>query len=260
MKVFSFSNGENKKFPSNSASDFTISLPEEVETRGCEVGLLELGFRVEERSYSIHASRDMPILGFSETGVARFYNSVLMLPGFYSSEKHILEVLQRQLKIFFKLAPIAYGGGVYCQFPYPRNKDLALPIYTPNKRYDPPRDAWVPKRRVLEAKGVGNVIGDYLALQISAVKQPEKPSFMFFYCDIIQPHLTGDTRTQSMRTIPIQKQKGLQHTSFEKPFFFPSARDAVKQIRVVLKDEYGKDVDVVSDSLYASIGVRPVAI
>ena len=267
MKVFSFSSGANKKFPNNAPADFRISLPEEIETEGCEAALLELGFRARERGYAIEVPTNVPLFCFalSHRGAISYHNDLRVFPGIYSSEKHLLTILYRYLKLA-GLSPVWDKGGIICVFAYPYRRGHFTPLYTLSAiELDQLKKKGINgrllTRRVAETFKVTNPPpSGCKVVRFDAIEQPKKPSFAFFYCDVIRPHLTGDTVTQSMRTIPIEKTSGLQHIAFEKPFFFPTAKDSVREVRVVLKDEYGKDVDVVADSIYASIGIRPVSI
>lgn len=140
------------------------------------------------------------------------------------------------------------NSGVVCQFLVPTEFLTRVGLR--------PRNSSSLRWRIQRMDHPNNTI----TLRFDFTKQPVKPSFAFFYCDVFRSHLTEDTITQSIRAIPIEKTNKPQHTIFEKPLFFPIARYVVREMRIVLKDEYGKDADAVAGSVFGTIGIRPVSI
>ena len=222
MKVISFSNVENTVFSGNTASNFYISLLEDIETKNCEIALLEFGFRVTKESYLIHVPDRVLLWAFkdftkfpanistADLGNDECESRVLMLPGFYHSVQHLLRGVRDRVLLIPNRNPNLHGNRLNFNLYYPKRwKGTNLDIHG--------NDFYTPLHLFSQKP---NWTAGYRRIVMNSDSPLKQSSFLFVYCDMIRPHVTGDATTQNMRMIPLRNTDRIQHINFRNPYFF----------------------------------------
>ena len=86
--------------------------------------------------------------------------------------------------------------------------------------------------------------------------EPAIGQYLFVYCDIIHPHLLGDTLAHLLRVIPLTPGDVTHNWIAANPYYFPVSKDVVDSVCLYLRDEFGEPINIISRSLQATFNIR----
>lgn len=82
-----------------------------------------------------------------------------------------------------------------------------------------------------------------IAMAQEKPRLPISADFIMIYSDVIRPRLVGDSASSLLRSVPIIKTDSKSVSlSFDKPHYFPVAKDIIESIGVILTDIVGNQI------------------
>ena len=225
------SNASLDVFPDNKTTEYRVKLPQPIELDGnWEVGLYSISY-----PHTWYTLRDINAdTHFYCDDGSGFYNTVKMDYGFYASIQEFIVDVNKGLKeetgddsMYFTYS--TKTGKVTCHLKKPRQKVFVARTISLILGY-------AGKETIIDvAKGA--------AQESPYVADLSFFSFIFTYCNIVQPQIVGDTSAQLLRSIPVEGKYGdIVTKTFTNIQYVPVQTKSFGDVKILLRNDTGDPV------------------
>ena len=218
------SNASLNEFPNNKTTNYCVKLPQSIDLEGVwEVSLYSISY--PNTWYTLQKRVDTHLFYADRTGL---FQQAIMDYGYYQSMQKLIKAankaLPRNVSDNIKLTYNAFTGKVTVQikngFQFAVMKPLPIILGFGGKD--------VMLKKTTESPYVADLT---------------TVSTIYVYCDIVQPHIVGDTSAQLLKSIPAEGKFGdIIAKTFTNIQYMPIRTKSFEAVEVLLRNDTGDPV------------------